>query len=785
MSLWEELRRRNVFRVVGAYAIVAWVVAQVINVVNEPLRLPEWFDTAVIVVLLAGFPFVLFFAWIYELAPGGRLVKTRDLPAQDSAPARGSRRSSVLYVVGGVGTGALLASAVVWTFAHDGDATWAREEAIPQIEAFIDRGEYEAAYALAMDVARRAPDNDQLPELWTRFSSGVSIPSEPPGARVFRRGYDSTDDEWVELGVTPIENVRIPHGLSRLRFELEGYLPLERTLMGALPVLRGERRVDDRVGDASRSTEGVPRPFVLDTAETLPEGKVRVAGWLAQIDGERVELEDFFLGRNEVTNREYKAFVDASGYQDRRYWRHPIVDRGVERAWAEAVAGFTDRTGRPGPSTWAGGDYPDGQDDYPVSGVSWYEAAAFAEFRQQELPTVHHWRQAVDTYQQAWVLPKSNLESTGPVAVGARPAMTWPGAYDMGGNVREWLFNELEGQRFILGGGWNDQTWVATTFHSTQPALDRSPTNGFRLAITRDAPAVIAEARKPLSKRPGRDLSSVAPPSDDLFDVFRSTHAYDKTPLNAAAEGSVESRNWVRERIVFDAPYGGARMGIYLYLPRVASPPYQAVVFLPGADGWFAPTIDHLSFHLDFVAKSGRAVVVPIYQGMFERRRGPPPFGGGFPTTSARDFAVEIHKDFRRTLDYLETRRDIDVDAFALYGLSIGGRFAFSVLALEPRLKAAILTVTGVGPDNVYVREVDPMNYLSRATLPVLMLNSDLDNLVPLEEDAKPVFMSLGTPPERKRQVIQPGGHFIPQEVLIRETLDWLDTYLGTVKRGS
>jgi dienelactone hydrolase len=785
MSLWEELRRRNVFRVVGAYAIVAWLVAQVINVVNEPLRLPDWFDTAVIVALLAGFPFVLFFAWMYELAPGGRLVKTSDSPADDSAPARGSRRASVFYVAAGVAAGALLASAAVWTFAYDGDVAWARDEAIPQIEAFIDRGEYEAAHALATEVARRAPDNDRLPELRTRFSSGVAIRSEPPGARVFRRGYDSTDEDWVDLGVTPIESVRIPHGLSRLRFELEGYLPLERTLMGALPVARGERRIDDRVGDASRSTEGLSRPFVLDTAETLPEGKVRVAGWSAEIDGEQVQLEDFFLGRTEVTNREYKAFVDAGGYEDPRYWKYPIVDQGVERPWAEAVAGFTDRTGRPGPSTWAGGDYPDGQDDYPVSGVSWYEAAAFAEFRQQELPTVHHWRQAIDTYQQAWVLPKSNLESTGPVAVGSRPAMTWPGAYDMGGNVREWLFNEFAGQRFILGGGWNDQTWVAMTLHSAQPALDRSPTNGFRLAITRDAPAVITKARKPLSPQPQRDLSSVTPPSDEVFAFFASMHAYDKTPLNAVAEGTVESRNWVRERIVFDAPYG-ERMGVYLYLPRAASPPYQTVLYMPGYDAWFAPTIDHLSFHLDFVAKSGRAVAVPIYQGTLERNRGgPPPLGGGFPTTSSRDLAVQVHKDFRRTLDYLETRRDIDVDAFALYGLSIGGRLSFSVLALEPRLKAAILTVTGVGPDNVYVREVDPMNYLSRTTLPVLMLNSDLDNLVPLQEDAKPVFNSLGTPQNRKRQVIQPGGHFVPQEVLIRETLDWLDAYLGTVRRGS
>jgi fermentation-respiration switch protein FrsA (DUF1100 family) len=98
-------------------------------------------------------------------------------------------------------------------------------------------------------------------------------------------------------------------------------------------------------------------------------------------------------------------------------------------------------------------------------------------------------------------------------------------------------------------------------------------------------------------------------------------------------------------------------------------------------------------------------------------------------------------------------------------------------------LKAAVLTVTGVGPERSYLPEVDPMNFLSRVTLPVLMLNSNLDNLVPLEESAKPFFMKLGT--DKKRQVIEPGGHFVPQDVLIRETLDWLDKYLGPVQKGS
>jgi hypothetical protein len=60
-------------------------------------------------------------------------------------------------------------------------------------------------------------------------------------------------------------------------------------------------------------------------------------------------------------------------------------------SWAEALALFRDATGRPGPAPWEQGDYPRVQEDFPVSGVSWYEAAAYAEFAGKALPTIYHW----------------------------------------------------------------------------------------------------------------------------------------------------------------------------------------------------------------------------------------------------------------------------------------------------------------------------------------------------------------------------------------------------------
>ena len=66
VSLYSELKDRKVIRVAGIYLVVAWIIIQVVDVVSEPLFLPEWFPTAVILLLVLGFPFALIFSWIFD-----------------------------------------------------------------------------------------------------------------------------------------------------------------------------------------------------------------------------------------------------------------------------------------------------------------------------------------------------------------------------------------------------------------------------------------------------------------------------------------------------------------------------------------------------------------------------------------------------------------------------------------------------------------------------------------------------------------------------------------------
>jgi TolB-like protein/tetratricopeptide (TPR) repeat protein len=83
MSFWGELRRRNVYKVGAAYLVAAWLLAQVVALIDEPLGLPVWFDTAVIVLLAVGLPVAVLLAWAYEVTPEG-IKKTRQVPLERS-----------------------------------------------------------------------------------------------------------------------------------------------------------------------------------------------------------------------------------------------------------------------------------------------------------------------------------------------------------------------------------------------------------------------------------------------------------------------------------------------------------------------------------------------------------------------------------------------------------------------------------------------------------------------------------------------------------------------------
>jgi dipeptidyl aminopeptidase/acylaminoacyl peptidase len=103
------------------------------------------------------------------------------------------------------------------------------------------------------------------------------------------------------------------------------------------------------------------------------------------------------------------------------------------------------------------------------------------------------------------------------------------------------------------------------------------------------------------------------------------------------------------------------------------------------------------------------------------------------------------------------------------------------ILALEDRIKVSVLVVGGFVSGRM-LPEADQINFLPRIKIPTLMLNGKYDYLFPLETAQKPMFRFLGTPDEHKLHLTYDSEHNIPQNERIKETLNWLDKYLGPVK---
>ena len=497
-----------------------------------------------------------------------------------------------------------------------------------------------------------------------------------------------------------------------------------------------------------------------------------------------IELGDFLIDKLEVTNRDFMRFVEVGGYQKKDCWKNPFIKNGRILAWNEAMVEFVDKTGRPGPASWEGGYYPQGQENYPVSGVSWYEAAAYAEFAGKSLPSVYHWGGSASITWIECIVPLSNFNQKGCVEVGSFQGLSACGAFDMAGNVREWCSNDDgENHRYILGGGWNDAEYSFTDAFAQSP-FDRSLTNGFRCIKYLGVEKKLADLQRPI-KRAFRDFSKEKPVSDEIFEIYKRMYAYDKTDLNPKIESKTESaEGWTKERVSFDAAYGHERVPAFLYLPKKTAPPYQAVVIFPPSYVIFQRSSEVFDrggiYIIDYIVKNGRAVIVPIYKGTFERGDG---LKSDLPeeTNFYKEHVFMWSQDFSRTIDYLETRKDIAADKVAYFGFSWGGAMGAIIPAVEERLKAAVLYVAGFCFQKT-LPEVDQINFAPRVKIPVLMLNGKYDYFFPVDTSQKPFFALLGTPPENKRQIIYATSHIVPRPDLIKETLAWLDKSLGPVK---
>jgi formylglycine-generating enzyme required for sulfatase activity/dienelactone hydrolase len=690
-----------------------------------------------------------------RFASGAALVSALS-PDLVVRPARPSRR----WLVAAAAAVVVAAGLGGWSYYKKSRVEWARRQGLPEIARLLAEDKGVAAFDLAQEVGALIPNDPAFQQAWAEAGPAPLVKTDPEGAEIYIRELGADEKPWRRVGTSPFK-VPLPRGY----FLWKAVKPGLAETTGAAPTWFS--LVSLRMAPASEVPEGM---VLVPGADSLGG----VIG-IAPVEGPH---DPYFIDRYEVTNRQFKQFVDQGGYQKREYWKTPFVKDGKPVSWDEAIAELRDATGRPGPSTWEGGTFPAGKDDFPVTGVSWYEAAAYAAFTGKSLPTLSHWYLAAEIRMSPQLIPASNFSGKGLAKVGSYSSIGPFGTYDMAGNAQEWAWNGADGGfRFILGGAWSSPTYQFN-MPDAKPPFDRGASNGFRCALYPTPPRESLLAPVP---RNFRDYSLEKPVGDEAFRIIRSVFAYTPRELKATEdEVDDSSPYWRKEKVSYSAAYGDERVPAFVFLPKNAKPPYQALVYHPGSGAAASTYASMDGFNrIEFIIRSGRAVIYPIYIGTFDRK-----FPQPQSAADVKERVVKRFQDLRQSVEYLASRADIDASKIGYLGVSQGAGWAPVMVSVEERFKTAVLFEGGLY-QQPFPPEVDAINFLPRVHIPVLMLNGRYDYTFPVESSQKPFFRWLGTPEKDKRQVLYDAAHdvMVNRTQVVKEVLSWLDQYLGPVAR--
>jgi eukaryotic-like serine/threonine-protein kinase len=664
-------------------------------------------------------------------------------------------------------------------------------ELTQQLDDLVKSEKYFAAYDLSKEYQDEIKDNSTFENLSLFIYDTLSVTTEPEGAKVYLKRFDPSNDNTGSKGEyagrTPLMNLRIARGDYLVTLEKAGYLSLQR-IASSYPIIK-EYPVPRR--GINISTKMLKSEEIDSNMVFVPGGDYKIVSWsLAELPS--VKLNDFYIDKYEVSNSEFKEFISSGGYVKKEFWKYHFINEGKEISWEEAMKIFVDRSQLPGPRSWVNQEFPQGKGNYSVTDITWYEAAAYAEFRGKSLPTVYQWEKAarngVPNYQgismpwgMVYSLDKSD-ERANFNGKGTEPVNQYEfgissyGCYNMAGNVKEWCLNQSSKGYSLTGGSYEDPYYVYGDFGSF-PGFFSSNTLGFRcvknIFSVEDDPSNIF-----INKN--YQVPSYTPVSNSEYKRLLTYYKYDTKPLNSKVLSREEKEFWIEEKIEFDCPLGDRITG-FLFLPKNAEQPYQCIFWDPHSAVYFMGSAADWAAEILFSGniKAGRALFVLIPKGSPERKW---EYGEKWPNVSTvlyRDRIVHWVTENRIGLDYLSKRKDIDMSKLAWLPTSQITNGLITP-AVDSRFHSVILVACGIFSDSKKaLPEANPINFVPHYNAPTHLLYGKYDEVMPYNLLVLPFYKLLTN---LKEMQLVNSGHIPPIEIRVPIINKWLDESLGPVK---
>ena len=145
-------------------------------------------------------------------------------------------------------------------------------------------------------------------------------------------------------------------------------------------------------------------------------------------------------------------------------------------------------------------------------------------------------------------------------------------------------------------------------------------------------------------------------------------------------------------------------------------------------------------------------------------------------------FFIKIGKDFRRSIDFIESRNEFDIKYLSYKGYSWGSIMSNILLAIDTRVKSAFICAGGLQVQKSKP-EVEPAYFTRRITIPVMHITGKNDGIFDYENSQIPMQMLLGTPTKDQEMIVLEGvGHSIPKDIRIKNHLRWLNKQSASIR---
>ena len=280
-----------------------------------------------------------------------------------------------------------------------------------------------------------------------------------------------------------------------------------------------------------------------------------------------------------------------------------------------------------------------------------------------------------------------------------------------------------------------------------------------------------------------RDFLNTEDVSDEVFKYYLSQYDYEYSDKNITTENiDTLSNGIVIQKYEMPAGYADGKevLSGYVFYDKNIKEKYKPIIYFPGSNALHTPKDSNMTERFPsrvlYLLKEGYAVIHPIYKSTYSRQDNQRSDYGDM-SDQYKEHVIMWGKDYKKSIDYIFTRKDFDSSKLSYYGSSWGGFMGNILLAIDERVKSAVLLVAGLEFQKCK-KEVDAHYYTRRIKIPTIMLNGKFDQYFPYETSQIPMYKLIDVEEENKKHFIYESGHYVPRNELIKQHLEWLDKYL-------